>query len=144
MALPLVTRDPEGFAVSHGEVAFAGLPFTLATEVAQALAAGKEVFPCSWAVEVHGHAGPHEFDPEYGDCVRCLPFEDGPRIEDCGAPAVADARGFRCAAGHEHVNMEARANEGWDYFDNDEIDAMKNGAFFPGGGVRDMAGRVVL
>lgn len=35
--------------------------------------------------------------------------------EDCGAECVFDERGYRCAAGHEHVNMQTRATEGWDY-----------------------------
>jgi hypothetical protein len=143
MALPLVTRDSEGFTVSHAEVVFSGLPFVLATQVAQAVAAGHEVFACSWAVEVRGHAGPHEFDDEYGECHRCMPFVEGPRIENCGAPAVADERGFRCAAGHEHVSMQARHDEGWDYFDDDEIAGMRQGGLAYTG-VRDMAGRVVL
>lgn len=146
MAAPLVTRDSEGFTVTAGELVFTGLAFVLAGQVARAIALGQEVFPCSWAVEVSRHTGPHEFIDcdDFDGCVRCLPFEDGPRIEDCGAPAIADERGFHCAAGHEHVTMQARHDEGWEYFDTDEIAAMKSGDFFPGVGVRDMAGRVAL
>ena len=32
-----------------------------------------------------------------------------------GAEAIATARGWTCAAGHEHVTAEARHAEGWEY-----------------------------
>jgi len=37
------------------------------------------------------------------------------QVVDCGAEAVVTDRGWTCAAGHEHVTMEARHAEGWDY-----------------------------
>lgn len=67
--------------------------------------AGAEVGPCGWLVErIHVN-----YDPEGGG------GEGWTVTEDCGAEAIFDARGYRCAAGHEHVTMEARNAEGWDY-----------------------------
>lgn len=53
------------------------------------------LFPCHWGVE----------DAD----------EDGQFIRDCAAEAIATERGWTCAAGHEHVTMEARHAERWDY-----------------------------
>lgn len=86
----------------------------LHAEDGRACYAGKSVpvvGPCTWLVEDYG--------------------EDGPFTRDCGAEAVYDERGFRCAAGHSHVNAEYRAREGWDYA-HDPFEArnlMKAGTF---------------
>lgn len=99
MAAPLVTRDPEGFTVVHGDERFEGLAFAEATWVAKAAATGDQVFPCGWLIE----ALVDDFD---GAHVAII---------ECGAPAVGTDRGFTCSVGHGHVNMETRSNEGWDY-----------------------------
>lgn len=76
------------------------------------------------------------FDPDTGavreGCAPCTWMiatgrysEDGAEIiRDCGHPSWCDERGWRCAAGHEHVRAEIRADEGWDYADADEAAAL--------------------
>jgi hypothetical protein len=63
-----------------------------------------EAGTCSWMVEQTRWVG----DDEYG-------YEPVVKIVDCGAPAVFGSDRWACAAGHEHVSMEAREAEGWDY-----------------------------
>lgn len=65
---------------------------------ARACYAGR-AFTCDWLVELW------------------LPTDDGPArvIEECGATAVTDERGFHCEAGHDHVDLHVRLAEGWDY-----------------------------
>ena len=76
---------------------------------------------CCWAVEVRGHAGAC-VDDEDGECVRCLPFQDGPRIEYCDAVSVYGDDGWRCESGHSHFsNVE--------YYDDDEVAAARLGRF---------------
>lgn len=82
-------------------------------------------------------------DPETGivreGCAPCtwlidtLQYdEDGQKIiRDCGHPAWSDERGWRCAAGHEHVYGEVRATEGWDYADDDEAAALAANGVVP-------------
>lgn len=41
--------------------------------------------------------------------------EDGACYADCGAHVTFTERGWSCEAGHEHVSMEARHAEGWEY-----------------------------
>lgn len=73
---------------------------------------GSVIAPCEWLVKrTHSY-----YDEEYGWCGG----EDGPSIEDCGAEAIYDDRGFACAAGHSHVNSEIRYAEGWDYAEDAE------------------------
>lgn len=69
------------------------------------------VFPCGWLVD-----------------VGC---EDGSWIVPCGNVAVGTARGWECYGGHAHVTAEARFEEGWDYVDADDVEAMRSGAFLP-------------
>lgn len=73
-----------------------------------------EVFSCNWMVQ-EGYT------------------EDGEAyIVPCEAPAIGTNRGFECAAGHSHVDMSVRAQEDWDYCDDDEIAAARNGSWTPG------------
>lgn len=92
--------------------------------VQEALELGREVFACRWVLEDVG-------------------FEGERHTFACGRPASADARGWVCTGGHEHVTAEARQAEGWDYFDADEIAAFRSGDAFAYTGVRDMEGREV-
>lgn len=69
---------------------------------------GAHIGTCGWLVERSGRWVEHDDDP--GDGVY---VEGGP--SECGAEAMFDERGWRCVAGHEHVSMEARHAEGWDY-----------------------------
>ncbi len=42
--------------------------------------------------------------------------EDGQQvIAECGAAAWEHPRGFACEAGHEHIDAQTRAAEGWEY-----------------------------
>jgi hypothetical protein len=59
-----------------------------------------DVFPCAWLVE-------DAYRDQDGFIERSL--------VECGAAAVGDERGWHCEAGHDHVNAETRAAEGWDY-----------------------------
>jgi hypothetical protein len=70
-----------------------------------------------------GHWGPwHETTWPCGWLVE-VATEDGPTTRECGAPARArpDDSGWDCENGHEHTTMLARARQGWDYFDDDEL-----------------------
>lgn len=58
-----------------------------------------DLFSCHWMVQRY-----------VGD-----PDEPWLTVVDCGAEAIATERGWTCAAGHEHVTMQARHDEGWDY-----------------------------
>lgn len=69
------------------------------------------VHPCTWLVERHG------FDDETGEAWE--------RIEDCGASAVTDDRGFECEAGHSHVHADIAYAEGWDYASDEEEAAIR-------------------
>lgn len=73
-------------------------------------------FPCDWLVERHS------FDDETG--------ERHDFIVECGATAVTDDRGFHCEAGHEHVELEVRLAEGWDYASDEEEAAGRAGYGF--------------
>jgi hypothetical protein len=55
--------------------------------------------PCGWLVEHR------EFDG----------YDVAEWVADCGAELVESARGWACAAGHEHTFAEVRDREGWDY-----------------------------
>lgn len=87
---------------------------------------------------------PHE-DCQYRDVWPC-PWliargrdEDGsPVITECGARARPTDTGWRCEAGHEHVEAEARSAQGWDYA-ADEGEAA--GIACAGVEPRDMSGR---
>lgn len=69
-----------------------------ATDAVKACSQGN-LFPCHWAVKRY-----------VGD-----PDEPWLTTVDCGADAIATERGWTCNAGHEHVTMETRLDEGWDY-----------------------------
>lgn len=78
-------------------------------------------------------------------------YDDFPtqRVEDCGAPVVlvvvgGEEVGWRCDNGHSHFSMEFRAKAGFDYYDNDEIDAARRGLFTPSTRMVDMAGSEVF
>lgn len=63
------------------------------------------LFSCHWMVERYiGWV-----DEETGE------GEGENQIVDCGAEAIGTERGWTCAAGHEHVTIEAQHNEGWAY-----------------------------
>lgn len=63
------------------------------------------LFTCHWAVERYEGWT----DEETGESESWLV------TVDCGADAIATERGWTCTNGHEHVNMETRHNERWDY-----------------------------
>lgn len=50
--------------------------------------------------------------------------EDGPMLRtwECGAASwhLAGDRGYTCEAGHEHVYAEVRADEGWEYAEDED------------------------
>lgn len=78
-----------------------------------------ETWPCDWLVD-------HGYD------------EDGsPLVLPCGAHAWETEHGVRCERGHEHDRTLT-------YLDEDEIAAMRRGAFLPAGDVREMDGHVVV
>lgn len=54
--------------------------------------------------------------------------EDGEQVvAECGADSWDTPRGWKCAAGHEHVNDETRTREGWDYAcDEGEADQLRS------------------
>lgn len=64
------------------------------------------VFTCHWLVERLADGHP----------------EDAPEmiVTDCGADAFGDASGWTCQAGHSHVSLQTRHEQGWDYADEDE------------------------
>lgn len=47
-------------------------------------------------------------------------YESYDEVAFCGAEAVVDARGFKCAAGHSHVYSDIRFAEGWEYAEDGE------------------------
>lgn len=70
---------------------------------------------CHWMVE--RYIGWVDEETGYG--------EGEMHIVDCGAEAIATERGWTCDDGHEHVTMQARHDEGWDYAEcADEAQAM--------------------
>lgn len=74
----------------------------------QACYAGERV-PCGWLVEYPGTYVEVEMDGEhFSDWI-----EGG--VKECGAHVTFTDRGWSCEAGHEHVSMEARHAEGWEY-----------------------------
>lgn len=56
----------------------------------------REAAPCTWLIETTTEEG-------------------FPSARECGHPMWQTARGSTCAAGHEDVTCEVRAQEGWDY-----------------------------
>lgn len=72
-------------------------------DTARACAQGR-AFVCDWLVRVPGTE-----DTDYQDTTR-----------GCGASAVTDDRGFHCEAGHDHVNLQTRLAEGWDYASDEQ------------------------
>jgi hypothetical protein len=66
---------------------------------------GATIATCGWLVERYQGW----VDEETGEGESWLV------TVDCGAECIYDERGYRCAAGHEHVNMETRHREQWDY-----------------------------
>lgn len=95
------------------------------------------LFACHWMVERPGRWVAYvddETGEEVGDYI-----EGG--IEDCGAEAIASERGWSCAAGHEHVNVQSRVAEGWDYAE--EYGEARDLAF-AGVEPRTMSGHAVL
>lgn len=73
-----------------------------------------ESFPCGWAVErlVGGYWVDDEDGPWFIEAERI--------VEECGATATEDARGWSCEAGHSHVFAEVRHAEGWEYAEDAE------------------------
>lgn len=99
-------------------------------ETVRACHAGAEITTCGWLVE--RYVG--WVDEETGQA-------DGSTMTvECGAECIVDERGYRCDAGHEHVTMQARAAEGWDYAEEyDEARALA----FAGVEPRTMSGHIV-
>jgi hypothetical protein len=89
------------------------------------------LFDCHWAVERWIGWTDEETGYSEGDT----------QIVDCAAEAIATERGWTCAAGHEHVTMQARHDEGWDHAEEyGEAMAMALAGIEP----RTMSGHVVL
>ena len=66
--------------------------------------------------------------------------EDGRVYGPCGAHVTFTERGWTCEAGHEHVSMQARHAEGWDFAEEyGEAMAMARAGVEP----RTMSGHVV-
>jgi hypothetical protein len=71
--------------------------------------------PCGWL-----YLGFPEVDEvgdgteEYQNYLADMRAE-GPVEMECGAASWANARGWTCENGHEHVTAEVRVREGWDY-----------------------------
>lgn len=63
------------------------------------------LFACHWLVERYVGWTDEETGESDGE-MQTL---------DCGAEAIATERGWTCAAGHEHVNVQTRHAEGWDF-----------------------------
>ena len=57
--------------------------------------------------------------------------EDGPVITECAAAAYEIPGGHTCENGHEHINIETRMAQGWDYAeDRGEAERlMRNGTY---------------
>ena len=111
---PVLRNTGAGWTLSVRDEAFS---FTDFPEARQALEISSrpevtDVFPCGWLVEASS--------------------EDGPIVVPCTAVAFGTDRGFTCLYGHGHVNAEVRAQEGWDYVDDDEAEAIRTGAWVPG------------
>lgn len=70
---------------------------------------GNIVGGCNWLVE---RTFVFEGDDDY-------PTEVETRVVDCGAEAAYTDDRWVCAAGHEHVSMEAQEREGWAYAEDD-------------------------
>lgn len=71
---------------------------------ARLCATGVEVYPCTWLVEVPGDES----------------TEWRPRIVECGSSSWSDERATQCEAGHEHVELQHRLAEGWDYASDED------------------------
>lgn len=103
-----------------------------------------ETDTCSWQVRV----SINDLCPPTCECEgahgEMFAEARGEMTRECGAPMHFTDRGWHCDAGHEHVNMESRHREGWDYFDDDEINAARNGTFMPAVAMRTMSGNEVL
>lgn len=72
-------------------------------EAAHAEKAGKPVWPCTWLIEGR--------------------YDDGSRFTyECGEPTTLNGEEgeYECAAGHSHVPAWVRADQGWDYAEDDE------------------------
>jgi hypothetical protein len=67
---------------------------------------------CGWQYNVPTH-----YSPEAEDFIDAYTAE-------CDALSWWDERGTYCEAGHEHVNAQARHDEGWDYAE--DIDEATN------------------
>lgn len=73
-----------------------------------------EIHTCGWLVQQYGHNGACEFDEEWGECVHCAPFVEGPCIVKCGAPVTEHPNGWECEAGHSHYHDV-------EYYDDEEL-----------------------
>jgi hypothetical protein len=104
---------------------------------------GGETWECTWQVDLPiSVVCPRTCECE-GQHGEIWAENGGHWITECGATAHATERGWYCDAGHEHIDMAVRNAEGWDYFDDDEVDAIRTGRFLPNVAPRDMQGRPV-
>lgn len=144
MKRPTLTPTADGFVITVDDdqigpyLSFAEAKAALqfATE---AFDAGLTVFPCGWLYEVPTHTL-YPADAEW--------YPDSPSdvytTLACSALAIGDERSWVCEHGHEHVHAEARFNEGWDYYDDDEIAAFATGHAAIPGGIVTMSGARLL
>jgi hypothetical protein len=141
---PTLTNTGDGFVVVvDGDPIGPYLNFADAKEAlrfaTEAFDAGFCVFPCGWLYQVPTYTL-YPADAEW--------YPDSPSdvytTLACSALAIGDERSWVCEHGHEHVHAEARHNEGWDYYDDDEIAAFTTGNALPAGGVVTMAGARLL
>ncbi len=95
---------------------------------------------CGWLVEHPGRWVDAEWTNHDGTTEATSDYIEG-GLADCGAETIHTARGWTCAHGHEHVNIDTRLAEGWDHAeDYDEALGMARAGVEP----RTMSGHTVL
>lgn len=72
--------------------------------------------PCNWLVEIY--------------------TEDGVGVVNCGAASIEFANGWACTSGHSHVSFAQ-------YFDDEELDGMRQAHVLAPAGARRMDGALV-